>query len=295
MATSCFALIGASLVLVSVGGLGQTAPFSDTTLLLAYEATLIGTGDRLERPADSPCAEDRPTSLISSSSWARPTLGHAPCSTGACSWRPLARDRLSTSSGSYVGDDGEPMTLPSGSDERTVTFVKRDRKPVAALIHDAALGGRSGAGRRRLRPSRLTGANARLQVELREQVRELEASRRRARRGGRRTAQPTRAAARSRRRSSTWRRCERRSDEPGRCAGGRRSFARARRSASWTQTDRRASGARARDPPPYIGRVRACAGARRTRDSCADSRVRSRPRTERFASAGRGSGLLRLR
>lgn len=41
----------------------------------------------------------------------------------------------------YVGTDGHPVERPAGDSARAVTTIEHEGAPVAALIHDAALGG----------------------------------------------------------------------------------------------------------------------------------------------------------
>jgi signal transduction histidine kinase len=71
------------------------------------------------------------------------------------------------------------MTLPTAGSKRAVTLVERDGEPVAALVHDPALAGDPALAEAVSTAARLTASNARLQAELRAQVRELAASRRR--------------------------------------------------------------------------------------------------------------------
>ena len=78
--------------------------------------------------------------------------------------------------GGYVDLAGRPATLPAASSGRTATVVRRDERPVAALIHDESL-----AGDPLLEPVGAAAAlaleNERLQAELRARLEDLRASR----------------------------------------------------------------------------------------------------------------------
>ena len=84
-------------------------------------------------------------------------------------WVP-ARDR-------YVDSDGQPVELPQPGSGRTATVVEREREPIAALIHDPALGEDEELVRSVCAAAALTLENARLQAELRARLAELQASR----------------------------------------------------------------------------------------------------------------------
>jgi len=178
LAISCFALVGASLVLVSISGLVQATRWSDTTLLLVYEAALFVTATGLTiwllAVGRGPVGvADLVVELGASprSGALRAALARAVGDPSLEIGYPVA--------GSYVAEGGEPMMLPRAGDERTVTFVERDGERVAVLVHDAALAGDPVLAAAVAAAARLTGSNARLQAELRAQVRELAASRRR--------------------------------------------------------------------------------------------------------------------
>ena len=77
----------------------------------------------------------------------------------------------------YVDVDGRPVGLPAEREERAVTFVERDGRPIAALSHDPAL-----REDRELIDSICAAAglaleNERLNAELRARLEELRASR----------------------------------------------------------------------------------------------------------------------
>jgi signal transduction histidine kinase len=78
--------------------------------------------------------------------------------------------------GTYVDLDGRPVELPHG-DDRGATLIERNGRPVAALLHDAALGDErqllEGVGA----AAAISLENARLQAELRARVEELRGSR----------------------------------------------------------------------------------------------------------------------
>jgi signal transduction histidine kinase len=177
LATAAFALVGTPLVLVSVGGLLQMS-LSQTTLLLAYEAMLLVTAigltvwllaKRLESASVADLVVELGTS--SRSDALRETLARV-------FGDPWLRIGYPVN-GSYVDEAGEPMVLPSSSDERTVTAIERDSEPVAVLVHGPGLTSDPAVKDAVAAAARLTAANARLQAELLGQVRELAASRRR--------------------------------------------------------------------------------------------------------------------
>lgn len=79
----------------------------------------------------------------------------------------------------YVDDVGRPLTLPDGLTGRKVTILREDGKAVAALVHnETAFADRnlldSVAG-----AARIAVTNARLQAEIRNQLKAIETSRRR--------------------------------------------------------------------------------------------------------------------
>ena len=79
----------------------------------------------------------------------------------------------------YVDDSGGRVELPEPGGERAVTFVERDGRPLAVLVHDPAVLDDPGLVDGVAAAARLAAANARLQAEVRNQVGDLAASRRR--------------------------------------------------------------------------------------------------------------------
>jgi signal transduction histidine kinase len=79
----------------------------------------------------------------------------------------------------WVDASGQPVTLPTpGADEsRTVTVVRRDAEPIAALVHDDALD--QGLVRSVAAAAGMAIANERLRAEVRAQLAEVRASRQR--------------------------------------------------------------------------------------------------------------------
>jgi signal transduction histidine kinase len=77
----------------------------------------------------------------------------------------------------YVAADGSPFELPHHGGERVSTIVEREGKPIAALVHDAALRENAELVRSVCAAAALTLENARLQAELRARLAELQASR----------------------------------------------------------------------------------------------------------------------
>ena len=173
-ATIAAAVAGTPLVLESVG----TTVFSGTTLLVAYEATLVIaavglTAGLLAGRIGPATVTDLMVDLtaLPGSGTVRETLARA-----------VGDPSLEI--GYWVGDAyvdtrGRPLTLPNASAGRAVTLVERNGEPVAALVHDAALANDPLLTEAVATATRLTAANARLQAELHAQLRELVASRRR--------------------------------------------------------------------------------------------------------------------
>ena len=79
----------------------------------------------------------------------------------------------------YVDSEGRPLALPAEGSDRKVTRVDGDGKPIAVLVHDAAVLDDPRLSGALARAARLASANARLQAEVRTQVDELAESRRR--------------------------------------------------------------------------------------------------------------------
>jgi signal transduction histidine kinase len=79
----------------------------------------------------------------------------------------------------FVDAEGHPLRLPAPGSGRSVTTVKREGQPVAALVHDPAVLEDPGLLEAVASAAQLAAANARLQAEVRARVEELAASRRR--------------------------------------------------------------------------------------------------------------------
>jgi signal transduction histidine kinase len=79
--------------------------------------------------------------------------------------------------GRYVDGGGRPVDLPQPASGRAATVVEREREPIAALIHDPALGENDELVQSVCAAAALTLENARLQAELRARLTELQASR----------------------------------------------------------------------------------------------------------------------
>ena len=79
----------------------------------------------------------------------------------------------------FVDAEGHPLRLPAPGSGRSVTTVKREGQPVAALVHDPAVLEDPGLLEAVASAAQLAAANARLQAEVRAWVEELAASRRR--------------------------------------------------------------------------------------------------------------------
>jgi signal transduction histidine kinase len=81
--------------------------------------------------------------------------------------------------GDYVDATGQPIELPPAESGRHLTRIERGGAEVAVLVHDAAALEDPALLEAVATATRLAGANARLQAEVRAQVVELDASRRR--------------------------------------------------------------------------------------------------------------------
>jgi signal transduction histidine kinase len=77
----------------------------------------------------------------------------------------------------YVDVEGQAVELPAESEERTVTFVERERRRIAALVHDPALREDHGLLDSVCAAAALTLENERLQADLKARLEELRASR----------------------------------------------------------------------------------------------------------------------
>jgi signal transduction histidine kinase len=77
----------------------------------------------------------------------------------------------------YVDGDGRTVELPASADARVATVVERHGQPVAALLHDPALGENLELVESVCAAAALTLENERLQAELRARLAELRASR----------------------------------------------------------------------------------------------------------------------
>jgi signal transduction histidine kinase len=78
---------------------------------------------------------------------------------------------------SYVDDDGRPLSVGLEGDDRSVTPVLRDGRPVAALVHDPAVLTDPALIEAVAAAVGLVAANARLRAEVRERVADVAASR----------------------------------------------------------------------------------------------------------------------
>ncbi len=79
--------------------------------------------------------------------------------------------------GGYVDRDGRSVSLPGDDAARVATVVERDGQPIAALVHDPALGENTELVASVCAAAALTLENERLQAELRARLAELRASR----------------------------------------------------------------------------------------------------------------------
>jgi signal transduction histidine kinase len=81
--------------------------------------------------------------------------------------------------GGYVDAAGRPINLPSPNSGRAVTPVEWEGARIAILIHDPAAAAGAGFGESVSVAAALAAVNARLQAQVRDQVAQVQASRRR--------------------------------------------------------------------------------------------------------------------
>jgi signal transduction histidine kinase len=92
---------------------------------------------------------------------------------------PLLRVGYWTSSGGYLDGVGSPVAIPGHDADRVATFVDRDGRPFAVLVHDAAVLDEPALVEAVATATRLGVANAALNTEVAARLAELTASRRR--------------------------------------------------------------------------------------------------------------------
>lgn len=81
--------------------------------------------------------------------------------------------------GGYVDAAGRPISLPGPNSGRAVTHVEWEGARIAMLIHDPAAAAGAGLSESVSAAAALAAANARLQAQVRDQVAQVQASRRR--------------------------------------------------------------------------------------------------------------------
>jgi hypothetical protein len=213
-------LFGGALSIAAAVRLALPAGAGDEAMLLAYQAALCvvalvlaaGVVQRAGERAEVEnlvveLGESGPGSLREGLSRA---LGDPTLEIG---YRLPDRDR-------FVDATGHELRLPRDGPARTVTMVERAGCPVAAIVHDPAVLDDPTLAAAVSSAARLAAANAQLQAEVRDRLRELRASRRRLVEGGRRRrATPTRTPAARWRRATAHGACRR----PGTRAVGRRT------------------------------------------------------------------------
>ncbi len=178
LATGAAAIFGMALALGSISRLAGAPRLADGTLVLALDATLLVSAISLA------------IGLLAGRS-SSAAVADLVVELGSSERSGTLRDALARAFGdpslelgywmgnSYIDEEGEPMRLPASSSARSVTLVERDGEPVAALVHDSAVAREPAVADAIAAAARLAASNARLQAELRSQVRELEVSRRR--------------------------------------------------------------------------------------------------------------------
>ncbi|HVE17807.1 MAG TPA: ATP-binding protein, partial [Ilumatobacteraceae bacterium] len=81
--------------------------------------------------------------------------------------------------GSYLDVEGRVVEIPQAGDVRSATFVERESRPFAVLVHDSAILGEASLVDSVAAATRLSTVNGELQTAVRTQLIELSASRRR--------------------------------------------------------------------------------------------------------------------
>ena len=81
--------------------------------------------------------------------------------------------------GGYVDAAGQPVNLPDPDSGRAVTPVEWEGTRIAVLIHDPAVAAGTGLGKSVSMAAGLAATNARLQAQVRDQLAQVQASRRR--------------------------------------------------------------------------------------------------------------------
>jgi signal transduction histidine kinase len=180
-ATSLPAALGIAVVLAG-GGIARwvfAGNSADRTVLFAYEAVLVTVAVSLVAVLISAMWERAAvTDLVVELSERRSgTLRDALA-------RALGDPSLQigywvSTSARYVDAEGAPVEVATDDPARTVTPVEVGGRPVAVLVHDAAVLHDPSLVVSIASAARLAGVNARLQNELRAQVVEVAASRRR--------------------------------------------------------------------------------------------------------------------
>ena len=84
-----------------------------------------------------------------------------------------------TTSGAYVDHTGNPVVIPAAGTRRAATWVERDGRPFAVLVHDAAVLDESALVQAVAAATRLSATNATLLGEVRLQLDEVITSRHR--------------------------------------------------------------------------------------------------------------------
>jgi signal transduction histidine kinase len=165
------------LVIGAVARLAYPEGDADDPALLAYEATLCAVAVVL-------------TATLVRGRWLRPPIADLVVDLGQTRTGSI-RDALARALGdpslevAYRADDGwvdsrgRSVVLPLEGAGRAVTPIERDGTPVAMLVHDPGALADPGIADAVARAARLAAANAELQMDVRAQAAELEASRRR--------------------------------------------------------------------------------------------------------------------
>lgn len=172
-------LLGAALVLTALVRQLVVGPAVDQVILVGYQAALCAVAvtlliGLLREPSRRAAVADLvveltgpPTETLREA-LAR-TLGDPTIEVGY--WLPA--------DGGYVDARGEPVTVPRGRDDRSVTPIDVDGRHLGVIVHDPAIDSHQELMDATVVAVDLASANARLQAEVRAQVAEVEASRRR--------------------------------------------------------------------------------------------------------------------
>ena len=172
-------LLGGTIAVGAITRLVTDRTSVDPLLLLTYESTLVVAGlglvgGLLSRSAERAAVTDLVVELGEARSGTlrgelSRALGDPSLEVGF--WDPER--------GEFIDHEGVALELPAEGSSRSVTIVRREEEPLAALLCDPAVLDDPGLVEAVTAAARLHASNSRLRADVQARVRELEASRRR--------------------------------------------------------------------------------------------------------------------